>query len=558
MTRPLPLIPLCALLLLASCKAGDGGDGTPSAAEETAPARGDTLVVAYAGDVEGFNPVVGRTTATTTVLFNIFPQLVRGAFDCKLTFQPYLAESWSWSEDGKDLTLRLHPGATWQDGEPIDADDVIFTLGLVADPAVGSPRQPYLAGLDPDNPWEKIDDHTVVLHHTQAGDPTTMLAHVAANAIVPQHALADVDRTALRGADFQSSPVAAGPFTLQRWNRGQEIVLQRREGAGFVADPHLDRVIFKVVPEYTTRLVELETGNVDMVVGVEVRDIERLQNTRPDITMVKRGYRFLEYIGWNLRDERFADVRVRTALAHAIDVDTLMAALLTASGEVYGKRASGTITPELCDAVDESIPLVTHDPARARVLLAEAGWSDADGDGVVERDGQPLRFTLTYSAGHDRREQTGVIVQQQLSQVGVQVVLAPLEKNALYEKLGQRDYEAVIAGWSAGLFIDPSHYWHSGEDRPYNHVGYANPEVDRLIAEGLSSSDPAVSNARWREMQRLIYADQPYCFLYWIDEVVALHERFRGTSVDILSSLNQLEGWWVPPSRQRYQAAPSP
>ncbi len=553
MPRLLHLFPI-ALLLLTGCKGGGGDDAPPpDAAEAATPARGDTLVVAYAGDIEGFNPVVGHTTATNTVLFNVFPQLVRGRFDCALTFDPYLAESWSWSDDGTDLTLRLVQGATWQDGEPIDADDVLFTLQLVADPAVGSPRQPYLADLDPETPWDKLDDHTVVLHFQHAGDPTTMLAHVASSAIVPQHALAGADRATLRGGSFQDQPVCAGPFVLERWTRGQEIVLARREGAGFVADPYLDRVIFRIVPEYTTRLVELETGAVDMAVGVEVADIERLRRTRPEIEMVRRGYRFLEYIGWNLRDERFADGRVRTALAHAIDVDALLAALLTAGGEVYGQRATGTITPELCDAVDPTLQPLAHDPARARALLAEAGWSDGDGDGVVERDGAPLRFTMTYSAGHDRREQTGVIVQQQLAEVGVAVELAPLEQNAVYEKLRRRDYEAVIGGWSAGLFVDPSHYWKSGEDRPYNHVGYANPEVDRLIDEGLAATDPAVANARWRQMQRLIYQDQPYCFLYWIDEVVALHERFEGTSVDILSSLNQLEGWWVPPSRQRFK-----
>ncbi len=549
------LLGLLALswIAVSGCK-GDEAPQPAGTEQDATPVAGGTLVVAQAGDMDTFNPLTTHIQSTQEIHDLLFPLLVTADFDCKLQFEPGLATSWSWSDDGLHLTMKLRDDMVWSDGEAVNADDVLHTLELVRDPAVGCPRGPYLQSLDPEEPWARTDDHTVVFHFRERGEPTTMLAHVVAGQIIPEHAFKGLDRASLRGAEISQQPITSGPFKLASRTVGQQTVLGRNEQYTAGPKPYLDQVILRAISDDNSRILEFETGKVDMVIGVEPSDLERLRTTRPDMQIHRRGWRFLEYIGWNLQDPLLTDRRVRRALAHAIDVDTLMGTLLSDGSETYGRRATGTTTPEICDAVDETIVPLAFSPERARGLLAEAGWADGDGDGVLERDGKPFVVKLMYNAALERRAAAGTIIQSQLAQVGVQVTLEPVERNAVYERLRNRDFQAVIAGWSASLLVDPSQFWHSQKKSPFNYTGYANPEVDRLIDEGLATIDPAEAAPRWREMQRQIYEDQPYCFLYWIDEAVVFDGRVRDATPTTLSPFENLSKWWIPEELRKYPA----
>ncbi|MDP7113743.1 MAG: ABC transporter substrate-binding protein, partial [Myxococcota bacterium] len=432
----------------------------------------------------------------------LYPLLVTPRFDCRCSYEPGLARQWSWSDDGLTLTLQLRDDVRWSDGEAVDADDVRFTLELIRDPTVASGYGSYLEHLRPETPVETPDPHTVVVHFARHYDPDTMLSHVGGCPIVPQHALADVPRDELRAAPFGSSPVTAGPFRFDRWERGQRLLLERDTTA--VTPPLLDRVEFRVIPEYSTRLIELERGEVDLLPGLQVADAERLSRERPEIRIIPRGHRYLDYIAWNLRDERFADERVRRALAHAVDADELIDALLRAGDRRFGTRAVGTITPELCDLRDEATTPVPHDTAAAAALFADAGWTDSDGDGWLDREGRRFAFTLETNGSNPRRVQAQVIVQEQLRRAGIDVTLATHEGNTFFDRLKSGEFEAALTGWGAALVVDPSRLWKS--DGIYNFSGYSSAEADALIEQGLASTDPAESARRWRELQALIHA----------------------------------------------------
>lgn len=537
--RKFLVLPLLALL---GCPAAPQQPAAPSA--PAAPEAGGTLVVAIPSDLASFNPLVARGSLNFDVLQHMYPVLTGAALDCRLRFGPGLAESWVWSEDGKTVTLNLSREATWQDGEPIDADDVLFTLQLAADPEAASPLGRGLVNLDPLRPPEKVDSHTLRLHYREAGDPTAMLADVARCLVVPEHALRGVPAADLRGAEFSTHPVTSGPFVLHRWEPGVEIELRRR--AEHPTCPLLDRVILRIMGEPNAREMAFTSGDVDMLIGPEISSVSRLRDTRPGTQVLRRGYRFLEFVAWNLQDPRFADVRVRRALAHAIDTEALIATLLMSGEERYGRRATGSVSPELCGVVDGSIEPLAFDPALARALLAEAGWTDGDGDGVVENAGVPLSFTLVHASGDARRDQAVLILQQQLAEVGVRVQLSPMDRSALYQRLRERDYEAALSGWATGLHIDPGPYWHSGDDAPFNITGYAEPDVDRLIEAGDAARSHEEAEPIWREMLAKIYEDQPYCFLYWADEVVLLDGRFQDAGSNTLDLFHDLHRWWVP------------
>jgi peptide/nickel transport system substrate-binding protein len=286
----------------------------------------------------------------------------------------------------------------------------------------------------------------------------------------------------------------------------------------------------------------------------------------------------MDYVGWNSLDPEdlkaraaglpagekvdpdevkphpiFGDRAVRRALARAIDVDQLIRAILTSrtTGEVYGRPAVGTITPALCGVHNDDIARLTHDAAAARTELAGLGWEDHDGDGILDKGGTPFRFTLLINSGNARREKAAILIQAQLRRVGVDARVDKIESNTFFERLRKKDYEAALAGWSAALFVDPSSMW--GRDSEFNFTSYRNPRVAELMDQGLREPDPARAQAMWKELQAILYEDQPYAFLYWMDEIVAVHGRFRDVSVDILSPYGKLWRWWVPPEQVKYR-----
>jgi peptide/nickel transport system substrate-binding protein len=510
------------------------------------PTTGDTLVVAYRGDVDGFDPVIARSSATMELLELLYPSLSRAAFDdCRLSFAPGLAEAWSWGDDGRTLTLQLRADRSWQDGQRVDVDDLIATLTRLADPSVGSPRGFAPELLRATEPWTRRDDHTLDLHFAEPVASDDTLARVFVTPIAPAHA-EPISTEA--GPTVAEDLIASGPFLLDRWEPGQRIRLVRREGAPAEQTAYLDAVEVRILPDAFTRRLAFEQGEVDMLLGVQAPDLARILEQRPDVQVSHRGRRFLDFVGWNLERPPFDDVRVRTAMAHAVDVDLLIDALLVAGEHRLGERAVGPIPPQLCHATDPDLSPLPRDLPRARQLLAEAGWEDPDGSGRLFKDGQRLEFTLLYSAGHERREAAAVILQQQLAELGVEVSLLPVERLALYEKLRRGEFEAALVGWAMGLRIDPSPFWLAGG--PYNFVGYDNPRVAELIAAGVAAPDPAAADDSWRELQRQLHQDQPYLFLFWSDEVAVLDPRFEDARITPVAVFEDLHRWWVPAGRQ--------
>jgi peptide/nickel transport system substrate-binding protein len=359
---------------------------------------------------------------------------------------------------------------------------------------------------------------------------------------------------------MSKEPLATGPWKLAKWEPNTRIVLEPNEN--FTGPPELraklNRVIIKIQPEYTTRLIELQSGKIDMMESINIEDADRIRKENPEINLVRRGWRSNDYIAWNMKNPLFADKAVRIALAHAVDTNEMIGKLLTSeeTGEVYAKPSIGTITPALCGVHNDDVVPLAFNLEKAKSMLAEAGWTDSDGDGSLDKDGQKFEFLLSTNNGNKRRSSIQILIQAQLAKIGIKVNLEKQESNTFYENLRQKKYDAAVAGWSAGLFVDPEQVWHCDtEDRKYefNFVSYCNPEVDALIEKGLKTPDPKEAAPIWKELQAKIYADQPYLFLWWMDEIVGIHERFENTDIDILSPLNNLHQWEVPPEKVKYK-----
>ncbi len=541
----------------------------------------DTLVIAFQSDADSLLDIISQSAADGEIIQNLNYPIIDSEFDCEIKPRPALAKSWEWNEDGTVISMELRDDISWSDGTKVTADDIAFTMELVADPVVASPRVAYIQNMEPDGRPKVIDATHIEWHFTHAYDRITQLSHSAVLYAAPRHALEGVDRATLRGSKFNTAPVINGRWKLATWDRGERIVLEPNDKWTGPADemPKLKRVIFRILPEYNTRLLELETGGVDMMQSILVSDADRLAKEHPEIKLYRRGWRSMDYVAWNQIDPAdykakvaalgegetldldtvaphpiFGSRDVRRALAKAINVDKLIDDLLKSdtTGEVYGRPAVGTITPALCNVHNDDIKRIAFDPSAAKSELGALGWTDTDGDGILDKNGAPLRFTLMTNSGNKRRANASIIIQATLKEAGVDVQLESVESNTFFERLRKKDYEAALSGWSAGLFIDPTVIWHSGQEYEFNFVSYKNERVDALIEAGLQEPDPAKSTPIWMEMQELIYEDQPYAFLFWMDEIVGVHERFEDPKVDVLGALRDLHTWWVPADKVKY------
>lgn len=545
--------------LIGTLIACSGGAATPAKPGPAAAfPTSDVLVIASMADLGNLNPIVYETESDATVLSTITVPTIDSRFDCSLKKEPGLATEWSWSPDGKVLSLTLRDDLTWEDGKPVTAHDLAFTYDMVANPTVASPRIGYLDKMVEGKRPLVIDATHLEFHFTEAYDRDTQAAHAGLTPM-PAHLFADADPGTLRGHPISKSGAPFGPFRLAKHEPNQRIVLEPNPNyTGPDAwRPHLNRVIFRIIPEYSTRLIELTNGGVDMMDSILVEDADMLREKHPAIKVVRRGWRTSDYVGWNLTNPLFTDKSVRKALAMAVNVDGMIEKLLTGKdGEVYARRAVGTITPELCTVHNDGITPLPYDLTESKAILAAAGWADTDNDGWLDKDGKVFEFTLTTNAGNKRRASASVLIQANLKDVGVRVNIETLESNTFFTNLRARDFEAALAGWSAALFVDPSSMWHS--DTPekkyeFNFTSYSNPAVDALIDQGLSIPDPVEAGKVWSELQEIVYDDQPYMFLWWRDELVAINDRFENTRIDVLSRLNHVHEWSVPEGKVKYK-----
>lgn len=543
--RTLRFLPL---LLALSC----GGDKNPPTHTS------GTLVTSLRSGIGNLNPIV-YTSAEDGSLITLlnFPTIESG-FDCELTREPGLAETYEWSEDGKTLSMNLRKDITWADGKPVTAQDIAFAYELYGDPNVASARISSLDFLTEDGRPKIIDDYHIEWHFTKAYNRSTQLSHVSLGA-VPKHIFETADRATLRGHERSLDPLPSGPFQIAIHEPNQRIVLEANPNFTGPEDwtPKLDRIVYRVIPEYSTALAELLSGGIDMLDGVSVEDADRIKQDWPDFRILRRGWRFNDYIAWNSKKPMFADKRVRQALTMAMDIEGMIGKLMTdSSGEAYATPMTGTITPALCDAYNADIKRLPFDPEASKALFAEAGWTDSDGDGWLDKDGETFEFTLSTNAGNARRASSSILIQAALKEVGVKVNLTRSEANVFFERLRNRDYDAALAGWSAALYVDPSSVWHSDTEEKtyqYNFTSYSNPYVDELLKQGNATPDPAEANAIWRELQQVIYDDQPYTFLWWRDELTAIHKRFDHVQADILSPYTKLREWDVPSDQVKYR-----
>ncbi|MDR2443533.1 MAG: ABC transporter substrate-binding protein, partial [Deltaproteobacteria bacterium] len=257
------------------------------------------------------------------------------------------------------------------------------------------------------------------------------------------------------------------------------------------------------------------------------------------------------YLAFNLKDPRFSDVRVRKAIALAIDKQEIIDGVLLG----FGTPANGPFKTDMW-AYNPAVKPYPYDPQQAKKLLNEAGWTDSDGDNYVDKNGQKFVLTILTNQGNRVREQTGIIIQARLKDVGIEVKLLTIEWAALLKDfIDKRNFEALIMGWTIPLDPDLFDVWNSTKINPgeLNFISYNNAEVDELIDRGRFTIDREIQKQSYFRIQEIFYEDVPYVFLFVPESLVAISNRIIGPEVAPAGLGYNLNKWYVPKNMQLYK-----
>ncbi|MGB1253325.1 MAG: ABC transporter substrate-binding protein [Candidatus Promineifilaceae bacterium] len=484
--------------------AEDEGEMEEEAVMDDGIPRGGTLVIGTTQNPRHLNPSVQSGTATAIPGTQIFASPIR--FDAEWNPQPYLAESWTISDDGMMVTLNLVQDATFHDGEAVTSEDVKFSIETV------KANHPFQSMYAPVTEIETPDDYTVIVH-LEHSHPAILLAMSSALLpVIPEHIYND-------GQEMKTHPrntedvIGSGPFKVGEYVPGESIILEAYEDFFIPGRPYLDRIVVKINPDNNSLMIEMENGDIDMMSYVSnSRDIARLTEN-PEINITDEGYAAVGAINWlafNTQHEILGDVRVRQAIAYATDRDFITEALHGG----YSRPAYGPIHGDSPFA-NADIEHYDLDIETANALLDDAGYP-ADGDGN--------RFSLTvdYIPGPAEQQQNvAEYLKSQLSEVGIEIeVRAAPDFPTWAQRVSTYDFDLtmdVVFNWGDPVIGVHRTYLSSNIVEGViwsNTQSYANDRVDELLNQAAKETDADARIAQYAEFQEIVADELP---IYWIN-----------------------------------------
>jgi peptide/nickel transport system substrate-binding protein len=489
-------------------------------------------------DLSSTNPLLTSSIAESEI--NSLTSFGLFGFDWNLI--PFASKdsvvSWQTSKDHMVDKVVMRDDLVWSDGKPITAHDVAFSFKVIMSSQVPVPAM--RTGTDHLKWVEAYDDHTLVFFHKEALATNIFNLNFL---VVPKHVFETSieEDPSLRSSEYhrglERNPISGGPYEIERWRRGQEILLKRRDdyymhdGKEVRDKPYFAEMRFRIIEDGNTRMLALKSGDISeseleaeqWVTAATGNDFYR-ENTKAS------GPQWLYmYIGWNMDPQKvpfFTDVRVRQAMAYALDYREMLDDLCFG---LYD-QCTGIWHPDSWMYPKNPLPKYYFDLDKAEDLLDEAGWVDSDGDGIRDKeiDGRvvPFEFSLLVSNKPDRIAICNLF-RENLESIGVICNITPLEAAVFQDRVFNKNFEAEMAGWGTGA--DPSltrNLFGTGEGR--NYVSYSNPEVDRLFVEAVKTFDREKQAEIYGEIHNLIYADQPYLFLYNVNSFYGFNKKLRG------------------------------
>jgi len=515
----------------------------------TADQMGGTLRHNFNAEPQTLNPLTSKDVYATIVHDHVFETLIERDPDT-LEWRGLLADRWDISPDGLAITFHLDPRAAFADGHALTAKDVLFTFETVRNPGIDC--RAAASYLEDCESCEIVDERTVRFLWKKPYFQSLEVSGTFAP-ILPQHIYRFKNPREFN--DLNNRLVGSGPYRFVEWKTGQHILLVRNE-VYWRRPPAFDRILFRFILEEQAAVQAFLSGDLDDL-AVSPEWWVKLQS-RPLVRSTFQFWRYMSpgngyrYIAWNNARPLFADARVRRAMTHLIWREQILKTMAHGIGVV----TTGPFWPR-SPQVDAAIPPWPFDRREAARLLAEAGWIDRNGDGWLENPkGERFAFEFTAVSGDQMTRDLVRVLREEFRRMGIDMSIRMVEWSVFVTRLDNRDYDAIMLGWTGSVESDPYQIWHSSQiaDRGSNHVGFRSAEADRLIEEARITLDPVRRNDLYHRFQRILHEEQPYTFLWAGESLRLVSPRIQGVRLHTLG-LDWRE-WWAGPDQPARPAPP--
>ena len=507
-------------------------------AQTEPPVRGGTLVAIIQPEPTALISIINNNYPNAFISANVFDGLV--TYDAAFAPQPGLAESWDVAPDGLSVTFHLRRGVKWHDGHPFTSKDVRYSVLELWKKFHSRGRTTYAAVQDVETP----DDDTAVFRLSHPSLVIFSALTAAESPVLPSHIY--------EGSDFlknpqNNKPIGTGPFVFKEWRKGQYIELDRNPDYWVSGRPFLDRVIVRNIPDAASRATALETGEALYAPfdAVPFADVERLRKI-PGLTVDTRGYDFMSQflmIEFNLSNPYLSSLKVREAIAHAIDTKGLINTVW------YGlaRPATGPVPSQLAKFYTGDVPRYAFDPARAEQLLDEAGFPR-------KADGVRFAISQDFLPFNDAFKNSSDYMRQNLKRVGIEMTVRAQDLPAYLRRIyTDYDFDTLLTQFSPmadpemGLFRVLLSTNHVRGIPNMQASGYSSPEADALIAQISVERDPATRSGLFRQLQGVVQHDLPILPLTEMQHVTIRSTKLKDVNVGPDGALASLRDVWIAP-----------
>ena len=527
---------------------------------------GGRRITATTSETKNMNYMVNNESLVSALWGYCNDSLAERNYKNPALFQPMLAESWTLSEDRLTYTIKLKKGVLWHDfTDPVTkkewknievtASDFQFYLDVVKNKDTDcAPSRTYLIDLDKIEVINKYEFRVIWKKKYFLSESITL-----GMSPLPKHLYYDY-KGKFDGKKFNDDHqrnriiVGCGPYQFAGWEKGQRIRLTRFKnyyGEKYGIAPNIKDIIFEVIKHKNTQLQALMAEDIDEMDLTPDQWVKRTEipafKKNGYIKKLKYPARMYRYIAYNLKNPLFKEKRVRRALTHLIDRERIIK-------EVYHGLAK-IITGNFFIGTpynDKSIKPYLFSIAKAKKLLASAGWKDSDDDGVLDKDGKKFEFTMLSSSNNPNYDKILPMIKENMAQAGIIMNIKKTEWSVFVQAIGAKKYDACICGWGMPFESDPYQIWHSSQadvNESSNHVGFKNREADVLIEKIRTCFDLKKRIELCHKFHKIMHEEQPYTFLFSKDALVALNGRYK--NVRLFPSGLATNIIWTPKNQQK-------
>jgi peptide/nickel transport system substrate-binding protein len=518
------------------------------------------VVIGISSDIETINPIYSFSVDEGVIDETLFLSLVQFEWNDEtgdLDPKPMLATSWEWAPDSSYIIFNLRDDALWSDGVKLTSEDVVASFDIYSDSKVQSRFYGSFKNL-----YTDFDEHIDIIKTFEIISPLKLKIKFLPGSvpamidvvfpIIPKHIYEKMKREEISTSEINFNPVTNGAYKLKKWERNQSIVLEANRKSFLYKPGMIDEIIFKVIPDYNSRLTQLEKGEIDFCELIKPLDVNGLRKSGLlKITSVKgREY---DYLGLNnidiksyaekkiiKKNKLFGNPKVREALALAINRNEILTEYLNN----FGKLAVTPVSPIFKQYYDNQLNPIEFNPDKAKKILADEGWKDIDNNGVLEKDNVEFKFTIYIPAGNPLREFAGTIIKNNLKAISIYANVEKLELGKFLDNLYDKKMDAWMASWYIQIPLELKTFWYSDlQSTPLNFVSYQSKDADRIIDKLNTRLPQNVKIEYYKKFQEIIYEDQPVTFLYWTDDIVAYNKRLKDVTINPFGALQKLWEW---------------